>query len=71
MNPFEKTYTTESMSWLADHMQRSHDVVACLCNKGYTNQQLIARKAINAAYNLLQREWGSYSQRKKTKSFKA
>ena len=43
---------------------------ACPCSKGYTDQQLIAGRAIKAAYNLLQWEWESYSQSKESRSFR-
>ena len=41
---------------LAHHMQKIHAVVVCPSNRGYTDQQLIAGRAIQASFSWLNRE---------------
>ena len=52
MAPFE----ADSMYTLAGHMQKIHALVVCPCTKGYTDQQMIAGRSIQASFSWLNRE---------------
>ena len=53
---------------LGNHMQKIHALVVCPSTKGYTDQQMIAGRAIQASHSWLNRERDEIgtSQRKKT-----
>ena len=50
------SYEADSMYALANHMQKIHGVVVCPSTKGYTDQQLVAGRAIQASFSWLNRE---------------
>ena len=49
-------YEADSMYSLGHHMQKIHAFVVCPSTKGYTDQQLIAGRAIQASFSWLNRE---------------
>ena len=65
--PFEAD-STYSLSY---HMQKVHSFVVCPSTKGYTDQQLIAGRAIQASFSWLNREReevGNYKERRLSSS---
>ena len=52
VTPFE----ADSMYALASHMQKIHALVVCPSTKGYTDQQMIAGRSIQASFSWLNRE---------------
>ena len=49
-------YEADSMYSLGNHMQKIHALVVCPSTKGYTDQQMIAGRAIQASYSWLNRD---------------
>ena len=49
-------FEADSMYSLSNHMQKVHAVVVCPSTKSYTDQQLIAGRAIQASFSWLNRE---------------
>ena len=49
-------FDVDSMYSLGSHMQKIHALVVCPSTKGYTDQQMIAGRAIQASYSWLNRE---------------
>ena len=49
VTPFE----ADSMYTLASHMQKIHALVVCPSTKGYTDQQVIAGRSIQASFSCL------------------
>ena len=49
-------YEADSVCSLASHMQKVHALVVCPSTKGYTDQQMIAGRAIQASFSWLNRE---------------
>ena len=64
-------YDADSMYSLGHHMQKIHAFVVCPSTKGYTDQQLIAGRAIQASFSWLDRERedvGSHKERRLARS---
>ena len=64
-------YDADSMYSLGHHMQKIHAFVVCPSTKGYTDQQLIAGRAIQASFSWLNREReevGSHKERRLARS---
>ena len=64
-------YDADSMYSLGNHMQKVHAFVVCPSTKGYTDQQLIAGRAIQASFSWLNREReevGSHKERRLARS---
>ena len=59
-DPHQAVHNADRMYSLAEHMQKIHNVVMCPSSKGYTDQQLIARRSIKATYTWLNRERDDY-----------
>ena len=49
-------YEADSLYSLGSHMQKIHALVVCPGTKGYTDQQMIAGRAIQASYSWLNRD---------------
>ena len=60
VTPFE----ADSMYTLASHMQKIHALVVCPSTKGYTDQQMIAGRSIQASFSWLNRERDDVGTRK-------
>ena len=66
-----RPYEADSMYSLGNHMQKVHAFVVCPSTKGYTDQQLIAGRAVQASFTWLNRERdevGSHKERRLTRS---
>ena len=64
-------YDADSMYAPANHMQKIHGVVVCPSTKRYTDQQLVAGRAIQASFSWLNRERddiGTHKERKLMRS---
>ena len=73
--PKRDTYVTpfeaDSMYTLANHMQKMHALVVCPSTKGYTDQQMIAGRSIQASFSWLNRERddvGTHKERRSARS---
>ena len=55
-DPHQPIYDADSTYSLSYHMQKIHSFVVCPSTKGYTDQQLIAGRAIQASFSWLNRE---------------
>ena len=68
-DPHSQFYEADSTYSLSYHMQRTHSFVVCPSTKGYTDQQLIAGRAIHASFSWLNREEvGTYKERRLARS---
>ena len=70
-DPHARTFDADSAYSLCYHMQRVHGFVVCTGTQGCTDQQLIAGRAIHAAFSSLSREKdeaGVYEERRLARS---
>ena len=70
-DPHLSMYQADSTYSLSYHMQKVHSFVVCPSTKGYTDQQLIAGRAIQASFSWLNREReevGNYKERRLSRS---
>ena len=55
-DPYGRPFEADSTYALCYHVQRAHAFVVCTGTQGYTDQQLIAGRAIHASFTWLNRE---------------
>ena len=70
-DPHGRPFEADNTYTLCYHMQRNHAFVVCTGTQGYTDQQLIAGRAIHASFTWLNRERdevGKYKERRLARS---